>query len=294
MTEFADLSEVLNRLSGGNSGNPETLYYNKENRTRTQGTSFTKVTGKLYGLWQIDGVPANGAVPTTAAVPTSATKGAMPFTNASGGREKRLICATFGDCSGAPNVSPSLSGLFLHDRLLHCGNLSGTTTGAQNVQSGSGVSLTRHTGGVGNEIWLEVYTSALGTTDTTATCSYTNQAGTAGRTTQPLQVGGSGSQKGANAVGEVARFSLQAGDTGVRSVETCTLAASTGSAGVWGITIVNRIGTVNILDGAGICDFLMTEAGTYVIEDNACISMFARATGTASTNVTGVLATAER
>ena len=60
--------------------------------------------------------------------------------------------------------------LVLYDRLLHIGGLNATTTAAQTV----GGSLSRYTGGAGNQIWVEIYTQ-IGTTATTITANYTNQ-----------------------------------------------------------------------------------------------------------------------
>lgn len=292
MTEFADLTAVLNRLSGGNSGNPENVLYMKEPRTRSSGTNYTKATGKWFSLWLADGgQPGCGVAPTTAAVPNKSTRGAPAFANASGGREKRLLCAAVCAPSTNPSSGPFLDTLILFDRLFHIGNLDATVTTAQNVQSGSGVTIDRHTNGDGNEIWLEVYATALGGTGTTATCSYTNQNGTAGRTTQAIRVGGSST--GIASIGEVCRFPLQAGDTGVQSVETCTLAASTTSAGVWGITIVNRICSVAISESWAIHDFTFSEAGTYIIEDNTCIGAYMHCSTTNDIAISCLLTTAE-
>lgn len=295
MAEFADLSEVLNRLSGGNSGNPETLFVHKTTERHSSGTSFTSQNGKIFSGWMSDGgSPGGGAAPGAVAVPTSTTKGAIPFTNASGGREKRLLAAMFAYGPVAAVGSDAITDIILYDRLLHCSNLSGTTTGAQNVQSGSGVVLTRHTGGVGNEIWIEIYGTAIGATPQTVTCSYTNQAGTSGRTTQTIPIGAATSANSIKAILETVRVPLQAGDTGVQSVETLTLSGSTGTAGVMGVTIANRITNIPIHDGVGRCDFTYGDSGTYMIEDNACLALLWRPSSGTQPSIMGVLATAER
>lgn len=297
MTEFADLSEVLNRLSGGNSGNPETLFVHKTTGVRSNGTTLTiAASGKTYSAWMLDGGnPGAGAAPGAVAVPTSATLGAIPLTNASGGREKRLIAAVFGTGPASAVASDVYTDIGIYDRLLHQSNLSGTTTGAQNVQSGSGVVLTRHTDGVGNEIWIEIYGTAIGATPQTVTCSYTNQAGTSGRTTIAIPIGAAAGTSALKSICEVARLPLQAGDTGVRSVETLTLSGSTGTAGVMGVTIVNRVAQIGIHDGIGMCDLTFGDSGTYVIEDNACLALAWRQTVTTTpAPILGMIATAER
>lgn len=296
MTEFANLSEVINRISGGNSGNPEMLFVHKTTERRSNGTSFSAGSvGKTFSMWMSDGgTPGAGAAPGAVAVPTSATLGAIPFTNASGGREKRLLCAAFSSGPAGTPSSDIVTDVGLYDRLLHQSNLSGSTTGAQNVQSGSGVVLTRHTSGVGNEIWIEIYGTAVGTTPQTVTCSYTNQAGTSGRTTIAIPIGAALGTTAFKSIMEITRLPLQAGDTGVQSVETLTLSGSTGSAGVMGVTIVNRIAQIGIHDGVGMHDFTYGDAGTYIIEDNACLAMTWRPTSATQPPILGVIATAER
>lgn len=293
MAEFANLSEVLNRLSGG-TGTPEALFINKYTGTRNGGTGISLQIGKFMSAWMVDGgTPGAGVAPGAVAVPTSATAGAIPFTNASGGREKRLLAGMFSWGSANAPTSDAMTDIFLYDRLLHQSNLSGTITTAQNVQSGSGVSLTRSTSGEGNEIWLEVYTAGVGSTVRTATCSYTNQAGTAGRTTQVTPFGGTSLVAGTSVM-EASRMYLQAGDTGVRSVETLTLSGSTGTAGVFGVTIAHRLGQFPVHDGVAIVDFTYGDSGTPVIEDGACLAMMWRPDSSTTVPIMGVLATAER
>ena len=90
--------------------------------------------------------------------------------------------------------------------------------------------LTRYTTGDGVCLALVIWT-AIGATATTVTASYTNQAGTAGRTTKARVFGSSA------AAGQVLIMSLQDGDTGVRSVESVTVAATTGTAGNFGVML---------------------------------------------------------
>lgn len=296
MAEFVDLSEVMNRLSGGNSGNPETFFIDKTISRISSGTLHNMVAGKTYSAWLVDGgSPGCGLAPGAAAVPTSATQGAIPFTNASGGREKRLIAAGFSWGAYISIGTEHRSEIFIYDRLFHISNLSGTSVAAQNVQSGSGVVLTRNTGGIGNEIWIEIYGTAIGaTTGVTATCSYTNQAGTAGRTTQATPVGGSSGGGGVRDILEMGRMQLQAGDTGVQSVETLTLSGSTGTAGVLGVTIVRPLAYVPIRDAIGLADFTFGLSGTPVIESDACLALAWREMSTTNPPLFGFLATAER
>ena len=90
--------------------------------------------------------------------------------------------------------------------------------------------LTRYTNGVGVMIGLVILTS-IGGTSTTITASYTNQAGVSGRIT-PAIAWGSTSYPPLLYI-----LPLADGDTGVRSVESVTLAASTGTAGNIGVML---------------------------------------------------------
>ncbi|HEV2235046.1 MAG TPA: hypothetical protein VGR57_00160, partial [Ktedonobacterales bacterium] len=166
-----------------------------------------------------------GAAQGTAAgaVPTSATTGAVSFTNPTSGNS--YLARLFATSSVAGT-------LILYDRLVHTSTLSGTVTTAQTVAS---VALTRpDANGVNAELFMEVYT-ALGATSTTITGSYTNQAGTAGHTTTAATIPSNAP------AGFLLPMPLAAGDTGIQTVASVTLAASTLTAGNFGVTIARRI-----------------------------------------------------
>lgn len=165
----------------------------------------------------------NGANPTTATACSSTTSGAeFPFTGVS------LLGVDHGTGPTAAGMS-----LLMADRLCHQGGLSGTSTGVQTTNLPT-ATLTRSTSGVGVMAGLEIYTN-VGSTITTATISYTNQAGTSGRTGLAPIGGSAGS--GYGAASRMTLMALQSGDTGVRSVESVQLAASTGVAGNFGVTL---------------------------------------------------------
>jgi hypothetical protein len=104
-----------------------------------------------------------------------------------------------------------------------------TTTQTTNLPTPA---LTRYTSGVGVLMMYDIYGS-IGTTATTLTVSYTNSAGAAGRTSPAVTVGGTNDRTG----NMVIPLPLQAGDVGVRSVESATFAGTTGTVGVSGITL---------------------------------------------------------
>jgi hypothetical protein len=180
----------------------------------------------MHSLWTYNkSNGATGAVPTTVAAPTSATAGALPFTSPGGGRELHIM--------GIEGALSQQEVVIAYDRLLHIGGLSGASTSAQTV----GGTLTRNTSGEGNQIWFEIY-GQIGATATTITASYTNTAGTSGRTTQAVAIGGTNNRE----VTRVISATLQAGDTGVQAVASVTIAGSgTGTAGDFGVTIARPL-----------------------------------------------------
>lgn len=218
-------------------------------------SATTKGAGTAFSLWTLAGNPTAGAAPTAAsgAALSSATAGAMSFTNPASGKTYL----------GRVAISSSAVGtLMLYDRLLHTGSLSGAVATAQTVNS---VALTRSTSGAGVELWCEIYT-ATGASAANLTVSYTNQAGTAGRVSTAIAFPVS------PVAGQMFQIPLASGDTGVRSIQTATLSATTGTAGAFGFTLVRKIALIPItLANSGVTlDF--AALGLPSIESNACIS----------------------
>jgi hypothetical protein len=130
--------------------------------------------------------------------------------------------------------------------------LDATNTGVQNVNGGSagGITRTYHdpsgNAHVGNEIWLEVY-STLGTNATTVNVNYTNENGVAHVGTCSIGGGTSGVARLAQSAQKV---KLASGDRGVQAVTSIQLAGSTLTAGNFGVTIVHPIITLAIGTGS--------------------------------------------
>lgn len=159
--------------------------------------------------------------------------------------------------------------IWLADFLVHSGGMSGTVTTEQTTGLPT-VALSRYTNGDGVMAAIVVYTS-LGITATTATLNYTNQSGTAGRTSQPIVVPASSAPKG------VLVFCLQDGDTGVRSVEGLTLAGSTGAAGNFGVLLFKPIAMLGgtcaeSIDRAPTRDMLLSGGAIAEIQQGACLA----------------------
>ena len=261
MAAITDLSDLINRQTGGNSGSPENIFFHKVGRSA--GAAATAlVAGRSASLWRYDGMPAGGAVPTVAAIPDRTTQGALPFTAPGGSREKWLIGAA---------IASQVSGVYLlYDRLFHIGGLSGTSTADQTVQGGTlSPALPRNTGGAGNMAWYEVYT-AIGATSTTLTMTYTNQAGTAAKTST-INIGATGF----NAISRAQRIPLAAGDTGIRAIEKVKLTASTATAGNFGITIAQPLAWIPV-GAAGVMgwrDYTTGLPGIPAVHPDACLAL---------------------
>jgi len=282
MAAITDLSDLINRQSGGNSGTPNNLFYHKV--PRVAGVAATApIIGRGCSLWTYDGMPASGAVPTVAAIPDRTTTGAIPFTAATGGRDLHLI---------GTSITPLIAGVFLlYDRLFHIGGLSGTSTAAQSVQgSPASPALTRNTGGAGNIAWYEIYT-IIGSTGTTLTMNYTDDAGNSGQTST-INIGATNFRE----VTRAQRIPLAAGDTGIRAINTVQLTATTGTVGNFGITIAQPLAwlPVGAAGTAGWRDYTTGLPGIPVINPDACLTlMFIPAVATAP-EVWGHIATIEK
>lgn len=240
--------------------------------------SITAVAGIPQSLFR-QGAGSPGvstlAVPTTVGrVLTNADSGALPLPVPSGG----------GTCYlGQALVTMALSGvLMLGDRLVEFGGLSGIVTTAQPL---SAVALPARAGtGVGVELWLEWYVATGSTASAVVTASYTNSDGTPGRTA--TLVGGIPVSVTAY---RMYQMSLQAGDVGVRSVESVTLGTNTLTAGSFGVTLIEPIcmfgtGIANVLNVMGYA-----ETGLPKIDPAGCLAFQAFTTTTSTGNFTAAL-----
>lgn len=236
MAAITDLSDLVNRLSGGSSGTPETIWFYKDNRTGAANTTDTPSVGVPQSLWIANGIPGTPAAgPGAAAIPVNTTAGGLLQADPSGGRQKWIVSF---------EAHSSVAGmLMLYDRLFHVSGLSGTTITAQAVQgSPASPALTRYTNGSGNIAWVEVY-AAIGGTGRTFTVDYTDQSGNTGNTSLAAAIGGTGELNDAMVLLPIP---LASGDSGVQAIKEVLLSASTGTAGNFGVTIAHPLITVPI------------------------------------------------
>lgn len=193
----------------------------------------TLVAGRPHSLWYLAGAPGAGLTPAT-------TAGGVVLTN-----------STLGAIAGAiPRVDPGsgnaylarFSGaaqqggvLMLADRLMQVGGTSGgaaisvTTTTAQTINTGAlpARDINGTVNGAGVHWALEVVTATGAGAATPTLSSYTNSAGTAGRTASLIDA-----YVASSAIGAFYRFGMQAGDVGIKSVETLTLSVSMTSGAI--------------------------------------------------------------
>lgn len=170
-----------------------------------------------------------------------ATTGALSagLTNPSGTDKKYLLTVGFTSTS-------TLNMLILADILVAAANINANSSTAQTTNT---TALTRYTGtaSAGNLVTFEVTTALGATASTFSLSSYTNSAGTASRSGTALAMTTSA------IVGRIQPsnlgpfMTLQAGDIGVRSVESVTLTTAMG-AGVMNMYLYRPL---HFLPGVG-------------------------------------------
>ena len=181
-----------------------------------------EAAGVMHSLFYTAGRPGAAVAPSPglngAALTTYA--GQIPWTNPGAGNSYMFRV----------EASATLAGrLSIYDRLWHNSGLVVTTTTAQAITPVAipARDINGATNGDGVMMAIEVSTATTNAgAVTNMTASYTNQAGTAGRTATVT------SFPATAAAGTFVLFNLQAGDTGVRSVQSVTLGTSLAAGAV--------------------------------------------------------------
>lgn len=181
----------------------------------------TLVAGRPMSLFYLAGIPGAAAAPAPGLAGAALTSyaGQIPVPAAS----NNTHLARF---SGVSSAQGGI--LMLCDRLWHNSGLTVTTTTAQTVNSAAWPARDKNgsTNGVGVYIGLEIVT-ATGAGAATPSISYTDESGNAG-STGSMQV----TYAASSIAGTFYPFTLAAGDTGVRSIQTCTLGVSMTSGSI--------------------------------------------------------------
>lgn len=273
MGALTDLSDIINRCTGGNSGTPENIFFFKDSRVGSAAASAT-VAGRLSSLWEFEGCPSGGAAPGAVAVPTNATDGALKQTDPGGGRTKWLL---------GMSATASVAGtLILYDRLLHISGLDATNASAQTV----GGTLTRYTGSeaVGNQIWVEIY-SQIGSSATTITALYDDQGSSTNVTSTATAFGGTALREPQRII----PIPLASDDNGVKNLVSVDLAGSTTGAGNFGASIVRPLLALQLpVAGVGQTRNLISDMpGPIEIKTGACLALAWLANGTTAPQIYG-------
>ena len=240
---------------------------------RINKANMAMVAGGL-GLWSTwQSAPFVGSIPTTAAVPTNATSGAL-FDSVRNLRSDAAGTLRVGSVEVADSRARPAA-LLLIDRLSHQGGLDGTVTTAGVTTNLPTAALTRYTSGAGVMAAIEIYTQ-IGTSATTITCSYDDQSGNAS-TSQPVVIGATNNRE----VGRFIPISLEAGDTGVRDINSSTLAGSTGTAGAFGYVLYKPLMLIPLMPGMNTVYEPFFGGSPHIpeIDDNACLQLLHLNTG---------------
>jgi hypothetical protein len=238
----------------------------KLNRAADFQTTAPTTTVRSMAMWRY--LLPTPAIPTTSVALDKTSGNAIgPIPNATSGK-LQIIGGRF-NTSGIGGAT-----VVMIDLLNVSGGLSGTVTTEQTTNLPT-AALTRYTGGDGVFIGIVIY-ATVGTTATTISVKYTNQAGTANRASTVTSFGATGFRE----VGRLILIPLQAGDTGVRSVEGVTLTATTGTAGNLGVCLFKPLMTFSLDSTTGTMPIDAVSSGGMIgsmaeFDDDACLTFFA-------------------
>jgi hypothetical protein len=186
-------------------------------------TGTMEAAGVTHSTFESAGFPgpAVASVAGLAGEALTSYAGALPFPAAVGGKDIYLARIEVVQTSSAAHV-------VVNDRLWHNSGFVVTSTGSQTINSVTLPPRDRNeaTAGDGVMFAMEAVTGDLGAGTPTLTVTYTNSAGTSGRT------GTIGPISTTSRRGSFYRMSMQDGDVGVRSVQAVQSSATMTSGAV--------------------------------------------------------------
>lgn len=175
----------------------------------------TLVAGRPASLWSLGGSPGAGAFNNTlnGVTLTAPVNGQIPYTNPASGN---------GYLARLQAQATQAGTLLLLDRIWHNGGYTITSTSAQNSTTPTWPArdAVGSSNGEGILCAMEI-SAATGAGTPTITMTYTNSAGTASRTATNIQA-----TVASSAIGATYFIGLEAGDIGVRSVQSIQLSAT--------------------------------------------------------------------
>lgn len=227
--------------------------YRQRLRFHRANTTANLSAGQMASLYRVGGaLPSQPAIPSAAELPTKALT--FNFNNPTGGRKTYL---------DVMNLRSTLAGIVsLYDRLFHRGGLSGIVTTAQDVSSEALLTFPARGGVAASECeWFLEWYADTGSTATTANVAVTYTDSSTGSISATMGA----TTRNARLI----RLDPAAGKV-IASVQSVTLAASTGSAGNFGVTCGRIIaGATAIIPLVNMGD--KAEAILEEIPDDACL-----------------------
>lgn len=209
--------------------------------------SRTSVAAVPFSVFDLAGNPGAGVLAgtsvTAGVVPTDATAGCPTIQNFAGGATGYISKVEFG--------STVACRLALFDLLFKAGAYAFNANQALSSQPSYASRVLGGTDFTNTEIWVEAVTAFTGSP--TITVTYTNQDGTAGRSTGAVATGA------ALTVGRMVNLPLQAGDTGVQKIESVSCSVAT--AGTFNVLVLRRLwsqGRCRIANDGDVHDMLKT------------------------------------
>ena len=271
MPGFSTVDAIVSRLSVDLAG--QRLLIHK--------TGTTMVASTPHSLWAGTGLPSAGGYGSVGKangrVLTSSSAGALAYSNPTAPNTLHLLKSEISLIAG------SVGTLVIVDRiadvLIAHSEATGSITGCD--------ATSRLPSGAGCQLWLEVQ-SALSAASNTLTFGYTNQAGTAGRTTGSIVTVASAI---VNRSPTAALWQpLQAGDTGIRSLDSVTLVSGT-ATGQIAAALVRPLATIPLptLGLSTARDHVMELPQLERLRDNSCICLLYIPNTTTALTVAGEL-----
>jgi hypothetical protein len=195
--------------------------------------------GELYSTFFLGGQPPAAAAPTPGISGAAVTSyiGQIPFNNPPAGQNSYL--ARFAASTTATNA---LGNLILCDRLWHNSGITINSGSAQTINSVAFPARDNNgtTNGDGVLMALE-FSSAGGAGTPTITISYTNSAGTSGRTATNLMPSAT-----TPAIGRLFPMKLEGQDKGVQSIQTLTFSGTGWASGTAHLIAYRMLQTIQV------------------------------------------------
>ena len=239
--------------------------------------------GQFHSLWRATGQPGQAAIPAAAAVCNNALTGALNFA------QQTSPATTYGTWANAM-CSNNATTLEIHDRLMHMGGLSGTSTGSQTVNLDINANLASNNldarKGDANfsdvQWWMEWYTDTGGTA-VTATVGVTYNDTTTGT----LSVALAATRRASLMIPLNGFIPAAAAGKYIRDIDTVQLSATTGAAGNFGFTATRPRMTMPLSLANKMETFDWAALGLPEIFNSSCLMILQVASTTTTGTVRG-------